>query len=113
MHCIISTHAKQRKAQRHISSEDIAVCLKYGEVIHQRGAEVYYLSRKRCDKHSLPESCRGLTVILDRLGDVIVSVFRTSNKKRLTKTSIKVKRRQRLSKKQLCYQQKLVQSAAL
>ena len=110
---IITKHAKQRKAQRQISSEDINLCFKYGELIHQRGAEVYYLSRKRCEHHNLPESCQGLAIILDRLGDVIVSVFRTDNKKRLTKTSVKVKRRQRLSKRQLYYQQKLVQSAAL
>lgn len=111
MHYVLTNHAQERMCQRDISQEEIDVCLKMGEIIYQRGTEILYLSKKICKKHDLGKRFQGIVVVMDRTGEVVVSVFRTRNRRYLHKISGGVKKRDRLSRRQLFYQQRLVQSA--
>jgi len=111
MHCKLSNHATQRSAQRSINQREIEDCLLFGEIIHQRGAEVFYLTKKLCVFHKLPASHAGVSVIVDSTGDIIISVFRTEDRKRLAKTASRLKKKARLSRRQLHYQQRLVHAA--
>jgi len=113
MHCTLSNHAVQRSAQRSITPKEIEDCLLFGEIIHQRKAEVFYLTKKLCVLHKLPVSHAGVSVIVDSTGDVIISVFKTEDRKRLAKTASKLKKKARLSRRQLYFQQRLVQNAAV
>jgi len=100
-----TTHAIERMAQRGISQSDIEAVIESGERFYQRNRTVYYAGNKGKGR------TKNVAVILSVEGDVVISVLKTADRKKLRLQGEKGKTKGRLSHSQLRYQRKLTQNA--
>ena len=98
-------HAIERMAQRGISREDIEAVIETGECFYQRARTVYYAGDKGQGR------TKNVAVILSSEGDVVISVLKTGDRKKLRLQGEKGKTKGRLNHRQLRYQRKLTQNA--
>ena len=101
-----TTHAIERMAQRGVSERDIEKVVRTGEVLHQPSRTVYYMGKGGNGR------TKNLAVILSVEGDVVISVLKTNDRKKLRLQGQKGKTKDRLSRRQLRYQRALLQSSA-
>ena len=101
MNHILTNHALSRSASRSIGDADISMVLEYGEEIRQEGKIVYFLGEKRSNKLlSMGINCpKNIAVVVSATDGAIVSVIRTNNRHRLSKTKNKHKRRETPSRR--------------
>ena len=99
MNMSMSYHALSRAADRAVSDDHIRLVISWGEEIRQDGTIAYFVGEKKAEKLAQ----RGITVpknvaVIVAADGTIISVIKTSDRKRLTKTRVRrVKRRSCLS----------------
>ena len=75
----LARHAQKQMTRRRLSMRDIAMVLEFGRLLHERGAEIYFLGRKEI-KHfrqeGIPlESLNGIHVVCGDEGRIL-TVYR-------------------------------------
>lgn len=96
----VSHHASIRMAQRAISAEALELALQYGRVHHSAGARHIFLAARDFPAHlrRSQERFEGVTLVLDPVVDIIITVYRNRNAsagiKRLDKTDRSRRRRE-------------------
>jgi hypothetical protein len=90
---LMTAHAQQRAGQRRIPEENLHLVLKYGTRVHKAGA-LFVFMRKRDIPPVLSirsqDRLEGLTVVMDPLGEEVITAYR--NRKALRDIKRKSKR---------------------
>jgi Domain of unknown function (DUF4258) len=87
----LSSHAVTRMAQRNLSTEDVEYVLQYGCRVRSGGALHYFLRSDDIPRRDRKQAQRleGTTVLMDRNGQIIITVYR--NRRGLKEIRQKVK----------------------
>ena len=79
----ITQHAWARMSRRGLTCETIDTVLRYGRVVHVRGAAIHVIGRKEVEKLARSGvdvgSCEGVQVVCTPDGSAILTVYRNSD----------------------------------
>ena len=91
MNCVMSQHALYRAADRAVSDRDIELALLWGEEIRQEGVTAYFIGEKKAQQLAKRgiEVTKNIAVLVAHDTGAIVSVIKTSDRRRLLKTRTK------------------------
>src|SRR5439155_353764 len=72
----ISPHAARRMAQRNVTVGDVALVLRFGQIVYRTSAEFYFLGRRDIPRgmEQAMDALVGTTVVVE--GDAISTVYR-------------------------------------
>jgi hypothetical protein len=90
---LMTAHAGQRLGQRGISEEELQLVLTYGTKVHNAGALFVFMRRRDIPRTLSPHSqdhLEGLTIVLDPLGEEVITAYR--NRRALREIKRKSKR---------------------
>jgi len=73
----ISPHAARRMAQRNVTVGDVALVLRFGQIVYRTSAEFYFLGRRDIPRgmEQAMDALVGTTVVVE--GDAISTVYRS------------------------------------
>ncbi len=106
-----SEHALERMVSRQVTKKEVSIVVEYGEKLRQPGRVIYFIGDEIGDYlKDKGIHLRNVGVVLDTDEEVVISVIRTSDRKKLRLSGVKGKSRDRLSHRALRQHRRLLQS---